>query len=151
MTDKRHNYTWQVVRFDAPVLFFNDAVIITWAILRERDLLTSLIYYAPSIHKWTAVAQWLRCCATNRKVAGSKKHKCTMGTADSVMGERAATDTVVWRSDTVVFMPFEHYEYRTRLTGSVNYKWCMYAVYLNKSIFGSKRNPSWCHWNFSLT
>jgi len=23
------------------------------------------------LHKGTAVAQWLRCCATNRKVAGS--------------------------------------------------------------------------------
>jgi len=23
------------------------------------------------MYSWTAVAQWLRCCATNRKVAGS--------------------------------------------------------------------------------
>ena len=23
------------------------------------------------VNRWTAVAQWLRCCATNRKVAGS--------------------------------------------------------------------------------
>ena len=31
------------------------------------------MYYIPSIHNYmgTAVAQWLRCCATNRKVAGS--------------------------------------------------------------------------------
>ena len=27
--------------------------------------------YLCIIHKGTAVAQWLRCCATNRKVAGS--------------------------------------------------------------------------------
>jgi len=30
----------------------------------------------------TAVAQWLRCCATNRKVAGSIKSKWTEGSAE---------------------------------------------------------------------
>ena len=30
-----------------------------------------LNYIADTQNKWAAVAQWLRCCATNRKVAGS--------------------------------------------------------------------------------
>jgi len=25
----------------------------------------------PTLQMWTAVAQWLRCCSTNQKVAGS--------------------------------------------------------------------------------
>jgi len=29
------------------------------------------ILYFPPLTLWTAVTQWLRCCATNRKVAGS--------------------------------------------------------------------------------
>jgi len=29
------------------------------------------IFYVIYLHMGTAVAQWLRCCATNRKVAGS--------------------------------------------------------------------------------
>ena len=29
------------------------------------------ISQSPTLPRWTAVAQWLRCCATNRKVAGS--------------------------------------------------------------------------------
>jgi hypothetical protein len=35
--------------------------------VREWNVLLELLYY----HRGTAVAQWLRCCATNRKVAGS--------------------------------------------------------------------------------
>jgi len=34
-------------------------------------ILPSEIWYDYKRWKWTAVAQWLRCCATNRKVAGS--------------------------------------------------------------------------------
>jgi len=33
-------------------------------------LLVSIIV-SSTCFEWTAVAQWLRCCATNRKVAGS--------------------------------------------------------------------------------
>jgi len=32
---------------------------------------TRILYSVPYIPRGTAVAQWLRCCATNRKVAGS--------------------------------------------------------------------------------
>jgi len=34
------------------------------------DRLVSIYYYYYIYHLGTAVAQWLRCCATNRKVAG---------------------------------------------------------------------------------
>ena len=36
---------------------------------KERKL--KFIILKPTVHRGTAVTHWLRCCATNRKVAGS--------------------------------------------------------------------------------
>ena len=37
----------------------------------ERDFTSREIFLVHILLRGTAVAQWLRCCATNRKVAGS--------------------------------------------------------------------------------
>ena len=37
----------------------------------ELQVFSRRLLYCTTLHVGTAVAQWLRCCATNRKVAGS--------------------------------------------------------------------------------
>jgi len=79
----------------------------------------------------TAVAQWLRCCATNRKVAGS--------IAAGVIG------IFHWHNPSDRTMALGSTQPLTEIRGSTVVK---VLCYKSKSRWFDR---SWCHWNFSLT
>jgi len=55
-------------------IYMNDVVLLFQFLFRKRKFLGPLIRSYGEVlllHQGIAVAQWLRCCATNRKFAGS--------------------------------------------------------------------------------
>ena len=66
-------------------------------VLQQQFFIASnLLHNSVNIHVGTAVAQWLRCCATNRKVAVLYPgRKCIMDVA--VWRDEARTSVRAWR------------------------------------------------------